>query len=708
MSEFSNQTIIERAVIKRMDGSELNLMDPDQGNTPFFRLIMRESMFDPSVSGTLFVQDKKEYGETLNFVGGEIFEITIKTPITEADEDLEFPNDPLGLVSEDNLIQNLKFYIHRVQHLTDDATLRIDAEKGPGTMWNLDFGPYELTYFNKTDAPFYGGEFIGKIADEDGEGLLNYFADKYFNPTASDFNSSQEPMDIEPTSNSIWLKGNNATYPAGRRTPHLELGRLINYVVESSVSESNPSAVNYMFWQDLNKWHFRSIDSLINLQTSPRTYKINTDKNGKDVILNFRISKLLDQSELINCDAYKSFYTHVEPNHDDPYTDYMPVNDKLKRERIDYDYTIDYDSWSHIESNPVLPDFLQYENVNGNEIHDDINGWFSVDEYNDQNPTKLDYYGNDNHKNTMKCWQTNFDQTDLDYELLKKIRTNVIIPAKTNYDLYVKKRLLKEKWNVYKYSLCCDKQTIAGAPGGSGSRILGYITGFERFEEEDEATETNVRPRDVWKYNWVPVEMWPREEVSNLSDLESGITYEIVAEEGPFTIIKMPTEEGVTLEAWNLNELNNEWLPGGVDDEPYLDQTYQGPGYNVLNQVFQQGGLGGDEIDGIPEQVKSQYYIPIGGELVFNTGYLNPETPDNSNTPLNLTIVNESYIRVKGQVVELFELPTDLSIIGKTGAEGSTAGPSESIYVFNAENAVDGNCYPSVLGEIDEDTDGLG
>ena len=448
MSEFSNQTIIERAVIRKIDGSELNLMTKDQGNTPFFRLIMRESMLDPSVSGTLFIQDKGGYGEKINFVGGEIFELTIKTPLTEADQDLEFPNDSLGLVSEDNLVQNLRFYIHRVQNLTDDATLQIDAEAGPATMWNLDFGPYELLYFNKTDAAFYDKEFIGKIADEEGAGLLNYFADRYFNPNASVYSSSQEPMDIEPTTNSIWFKGNNATYPQGRRTPHLELGRLINYVVENSVSANNVNAVNYMFWQDLNKWHFRSVDSLIREQASPRTYKISADKSGKDKILNFRVTKQLDQSELINSDAYKSFYTHVEPNHDDPYADYMPVNDKIKRERIEYDYTVDYESWNHIEANPVLPDFLQYDDSNSNEIHDNINGWFSIDEYSDQHSTKFDYYKNDNHKNTMKCWQTNFDQTDLDYQLLKKIRNGVVLPAKTNYDLYVRKRLLKEKWNV--------------------------------------------------------------------------------------------------------------------------------------------------------------------------------------------------------------------------------------------------------------------
>ena len=507
-------------------------------------------------------------------------------------------------------------------------------------------------------------------------------------------------MDIEPTTNSIWFKGNNATYPQGRRTPHLELGRLINYVVENSVSANNVNAVNYMFWQDLNKWHFRSVDSLIREQASPRTYKISADKSGKDKILNFRVTKQLDQSELINSDAYKSFYIHVEPNHDDPYTDYMPVNDKIKKERIDYDYTVDYESWNHIEANPVLPDFLQYDDSNSNEIHDNINGWFSIDEYSDQHSTKFDYYKNDNHKNTMKCWQTNFDQTDLDYQLLKKIRNGVVLPAKTNYDLYVRKRLLKEKWNVYKYSICCDKQAVEVGEGGvGGARILGYITGFERYSLPGDTAggePQNNAVREIWKYNWVPVEMWPTEEVSNQEEVEGGITYdnqgntyEIIAQEGPFTVIKIPQQSGVTLEAYNLNELANEWTRNtGL-------ASYLGPGYNQFHLQAVNGLY--DRIiehDPINETVQAQFYMPVGGMLEW--------TNQTIDIPENLTAVGECKFNVEGQLVELFEIPSDLNVLGQTGAEGTTAGPSESVYLFNTENAVDGYCLPCILGEYSE------
>jgi hypothetical protein len=701
MTEFSNQTNIDRAIIKKIDGYEFNLLSRDQGNTPFFRLIMKESMLDPSVSGTLFVQDKGTYGEKINFVGGEIFEMTITTPLTDADSNLEFPNDPLGLVSEENLTQNLRFFIHRVQTITDEATTQIDAEKGPSTMWVLELSPYELTYFNKTDVPFYGGEFIGKIADEDGEGLLNYLADRYFNPESSEFSSAQESMDIEPTTNAIWFKGNNATYPDGRMSSHLELGRLINYVTENSVSENNVNAVNYMFWQDLNRWHFRSINSLINTQQSPRTYKISLDKNSKSNLQNFGVTKQLDQSELLNTNSYKSFYIHKEPNFDDIYGDYMPLNENIKQKRIEYDYTVDNANIEHIEAYPVLPDSLKYEETNSNEIVDDITGWFSLGEYNDQSPTKFDGYKSQNYKNSMKCWQTNFDQTDLNYEVLRKIRTKVILPAARNYATYTRKRLLKEKWNVYKYAICCDKQQVSTTAGGA--RILGCITGFERYSlPEDTAGDGGAyRVRDIWKYNWVPVEMWPTDEVSNQNELEDGIvyndegnTYELVGQQGPFTVVKLPQEPGVTLEAYNLNELTNQW-----DQYDFVGPGYLGPGYNVVHLQTVNGLYDRSfENDPINETVQSQFYMPVGGKLIRGEPQVN--------SPINITYVAECRFEANNQLVELFEIPNELSILGKTGPSGTTEGPSESIYIFNTENAVDGTCLPCILGEYTEGQEG--
>lgn len=682
---FPNQTIIDRAVIRKIDGSEINLLDQNQGNTPFFRMIMKESMFEPMLSGTLFVQDKKSSGENLNFVGGEIFEISVKTPLSGSDAELEFTNDKLGLVSEDNLYQNMRFYIFRVKSLTDEASMEIDSEVGPSTMWNLDFGPYELIHSGKTDKPPIE-EFIGKIASEDDDGLVNYLAERYFSPT--ELSTCQEPMDIEPTLNSIWFKGNHASYPYGKDNPYLELGRLMNYISENSVSGENTNAVNYLFWQDLKKWHFRSVESLIKEQDgSARTYKVSIDKTGKDKVQNFRMVKQIDQSELLNSNAYKSFYVNVEPNYDDVYSDYMPTNDKLLKSRIDYDYITDYESWSHIEANPVLPSSLEYTDGNSDELHDDVYGWFNLGEYNNQHPTKFDYLDNDNNKNDTQAWQTNFDITDLDAEVLKKIRFDVINPAEENYESYARKRLLKEKWNVYKYSVCCEKQPTQQV--GGTSRLLGYITGAERYELETDS-ETGTR-RDIWKYNWVPVEIWLTEELGNTAEIyDEESELEIVADQGPFTVIKIPQDEGVTLEAYNVNEINN-----GVRSEvPGQDPVYLGPGYNKNNQVV--GSVSTDEYG----RLYSSHYVPVGFSVQFRLDSINeldPNEEPQDQLEVNRTSFGNCKFIHAGHVVEIFETPINLSILEK----GENA--SDTINLFNVENVFDGDCRPCLLdSEIEE------
>lgn len=675
---FPNQTIIERAIIRKIDGSELDLLSRNQGNTPFFKLMMRESLFDPMVIGTLFVQDKGGFGEKLNFVGGEIFEIDVRTPLSDED-DLEFPNDSLGRITEGNLFQSLRFYIHKVRSLTDEGTLMIDSEKGPATMWDLELAPYEMVYFNKTDAPLYEGEFIGKIAGENG--FVDYLADKYFSPSSSPYSSAREDMDIEPTGNSIWFKGNAINYPWSKKNSYLELGQIMNHLSENSVSEDNVSAANYLFWQDLVGWHFRSVNSLIDSQDGSRKYKVSFDKAGKDKMQSFRISKQIDQSELLNSDAYKAFYTCIEPNYEDVYGDYMPTQRKLKKQRIEYDYRTDYDRWSHVESNPVLPESLDYEDTNSNEKTENIYGWFNLGEYNDQMPTKFDYVDNDSYKNSMKAWQTMFDITDLDAEVLKKIRNEVILPAKENYTLYANTRLIKEKWNVYKYSICCDKQAVqAVETGGGGARILGWITGFERFTlPEDDAGVV----RKIWKYTWKPVEIWPKDEIENLDELDAGVTYDVVAKNGPFAVVTIPQPEGITLEAWNLNELNNNNAPNDLD----LLFEYLGPGLNNFHLL----GYDETQVD-IEGNLASYHYMPVGGILSI-------ADPDIS--AINATNYKSCSLTHSGQLIELFEVPNQLSILQKI--EGTEEDPlRENVYVFNVENSIDGECVPCILGALEE------
>lgn len=756
---FPGQTIIERAVIRKINGDEINLLSLNQGNVPFFRFNARESMFEPMLRGTLFVQDKSDLGESINLTGSEIFEISIRTPETPADG-----NWSSG-VDQEQLTQNLRFHVFRVRSLTDEATVEIDQEEGPATMWALDLGPYEMISLNKTDASLYGKEFIGPIADEDGKGIVNFLADRYFNPSSTDFSSAQREMDIEPTVNAVWLKGSNASYPYGKDNPFLDLGRLMNYISEYAVSSENVSAVNYLFWQDFQGWRFRSIDSLIRDQEgASRSYKVSIDKTGKDKLNVFRMNKKIDQLELLNSSAYKSFYINTEPNYDDPYSSYMPTLERLKKERIEYDYFTDYDKWSHIERYPVLPASLELDEKNSNEMHDDVFGWFEVGEYNNQYPTKFDIYKNSNNKSSLKAWQTNFDITDLDYDLLKQIRTEIVLPATISYLKYLRKRLLKEKWNVYKYSICCEEQPVQAVVAGSSERELGYIVGFELLPQNLFGTPSG-RNEAKWKYFWTPVEIWETEQIlldwpgietdPGLTGRGAPIRWKsegIFVPEGNTLNVdysELTVVRGLTLgevpsvfEAWNINELLNNTTtnqgtlpqdqredtgPDGTREYLYagnfpdqnddsLSNSYIGPGLNSknvdANYGYNASFIRPDDIN-LPEGQDPENFtnttnwkiIPIGGMLDFGFTFGNGPDGEFIGNDTDL-FYPEGSIEIGrfvciGQVVEIFKWSRDQ--LRNAGVSGN----QEFIYVFNEQNAIDSSPYNPFTMRLDMLSGGL-
>ena len=118
--------------------------------------------------------------------------------------------------------------------------------------------------------------FVGKIAsgeedDDENQGLVQYLADKFFNP--NDTGNSSKEMDIEPTSNSVWLKRNHMLYPFRKQVQQMSPIQLMYYVTERAVSEDNPNATNYLFWQDFDQWHFRSVNSIIKNEQPPMTFE---------------------------------------------------------------------------------------------------------------------------------------------------------------------------------------------------------------------------------------------------------------------------------------------------------------------------------------------------------------------------------------------------------------------------------------------------
>jgi hypothetical protein len=245
-NKLPTQITIEKAVLAKMESPETryDLLSEENGTPPFRGVVFNESLFEPSVTGKIFIEDKNSFGELFNITGYEILEMTIKS-------------------FDEETSQDFKFHVGEVSEISDSASTTIDGFGGPSTVYTIELQPFEVEYFNTEEAIPEGSSFIGKIADDEGKGLVNNLALRYFSPESTEFSSARKEMDIEPTLNSIWNKKEQAAYPYSKFTGKPHLMQYMNYLTENAISKDNANAANYLFWQDLDQWHFRSIDSLI-------------------------------------------------------------------------------------------------------------------------------------------------------------------------------------------------------------------------------------------------------------------------------------------------------------------------------------------------------------------------------------------------------------------------------------------------------------
>ena len=224
---------ILRAKIVKPNGVEINLKNADSTVTIFNELTIEEDIFKAGLEGTLLFEESSQIGEMLPLIGGEQLLLDVETPNVE------------------NSNKSLKLYVHGVTPLVDEVN---DLMRGNirTQQWLVEFGSYENVYSNYTvDAIFEddSNNFVGKIAasdeDEDETGLVQYLAEKFFDP--NDTGNSSEEMDIEPTSNSVWLKKNHMLYPFRKQVQQMSPINLMNYVAEKAVPENNTNATNYLF-----------------------------------------------------------------------------------------------------------------------------------------------------------------------------------------------------------------------------------------------------------------------------------------------------------------------------------------------------------------------------------------------------------------------------------------------------------------------------
>jgi hypothetical protein len=513
---------------------------------------------------------------------------------------------------------------------------------------------------------------------ESGPGLVNELAKKYFNTGSTEFSTSNKDMEIESTKNNIWLKNEQLMYPWSKETEPPSLLQLMSNLAENAVDESG-SGCNFLFWQDFDGWHFKSVNKIIDeYENIPYgdayeradikdkgIYHIIMGVSSKDEfvergdpkILSFMSSDEYQHYDFWQNGVYSSFYEHIKPNYSDPYFDYLPFDKSHKRNTIKYNYHSDAVKWPMIEKYAFLPDTIKTVNHTTVEVHDENNlyGYFSTP-YNTQNPYHHNLTKNDKSNNVL--WQTMFDQTDLSINRVKAIRKDLNITVKDQ--LYgmedVKAQETKqEKWNVYRHSICCDKLEERN------DEFLAVIDDAVLIQDDDRG--------GIYEYSWREVEIWPTENIYGYTgDVEPEILTE---DDSPLSVVVIPNGrrgvagDDIGIGAFNINELMN--VKQG-------DNVFVGPGVNAAD---------GDEDEGGNNYPEAFQMMPVGG--YFSAG--------ESSCPTN----GDQGLEWRKHIVNMYRLPMESLKVTVPNAVNEETFEPEELYFFDVQNAHDGMC-----GECEE------
>jgi hypothetical protein len=705
---------VSKIYIQKMSsGEKYHIVDggEETGNMGSLLLTLRidESILNSVITGNVIIKNPGKALEKFKVSGqDEIIHIEMKTPHLEGSEQvLEFcivsvnefgqgadTTGKLGGGIKDNKMQ-LHFMSCEPMYL--DIS---DWKGGEGELFNQDM--FMKIASKGVDLGAFG-DWLGLNVEG---GLVNAIAPKYFEGKNGWVCGKQkEGMDIENTHNGIWLKTNSQLYPWGKETNSMTLMQLMKNMAENAIDE-NETWCNYVFYHDFDKWHFKSIKKMVeenknaiprgkdagDIQTTSRAVygikdggssKEESDTGDPKIMSSKSVIASANHLKLWKDGAYASYYYHVEPDYSDPYNYYMDTAAVHKNKYVSYEYHRDWEekSWNTftVEKFKFLPEIIKTvidtekpnKNLKFRNIPE-VYGYFE-NAYNSKNPhNKYDFLSSRQGNGSLGkrndiMWQSMSDQTNLKLATIKTIQQDIIGPTRENYLEYIFKKNLKEKWNVYRHTICCDKID-------EKRQFLAVIDDAKLIQENGKG--------GIYEYSWREVEMWPKQYI-NEGEEEGEVQAEIVSHpDAPITIAVVPESRGglkgvmsdeennITGKdgAYNINELLNHQVG---------DDVYTGPGINAA-EIEESYPDGNDYPDG-------HQMMPVGGYWKIG------------DDPCLMREEGEMYGEFWKHIVEMNVIPADMletiSPIKPDPEEDMVdIETPDRIYFFDVQNAHDGLC----------------
>ena len=443
------------------------------GTNPLVSFTLNENMFSPLMTGTMIIRDTGEWLRTYSVKPSDEIIINLNAKSVSGD------------LNRDRQESNIKNYslVFEVTNVKNTITLSSDEYQSDSeTIKALTIEFISKSVLNKEflSSLLENENFIGPIYSN----TVEKFTLKGTEPTKvqlKGFNDYiQEKFNIRINGDRTWnycyLKKNNVSYPWGKIKGQPTILQTLQYLAENAVSFKNNSAVNYLFWQDLNGYNFKCINSLIeNDQTSETlVFNIGGGQFSPSTIHAFETISEFDNLDLLNSNVYFSWYERIIPNYKDPYLDFIDTSLGLSRQNIVFDIKDEYNKFSHIEQNSLLTGSLSgntlYSNLSQSQrTDDDIYGFYSKNRYNTPFAQTWEYLGlSADTRLSNVVWQNQYDLDDEVYPQIlyaydKLIKKSLII----NREKYTKLKNIKRKWEVYRCSICCTDQI-----GGTTDQLI--------------------------------------------------------------------------------------------------------------------------------------------------------------------------------------------------------------------------------------------
>jgi hypothetical protein len=490
-------------------------------------------------------------------------------------------------------------------------------------------------------------------------------------------------------------------------------------VAEYACYENNPNAVNFFFWEDLDNWNFRSIESLIEQQQNDIKWNFEptTDENNLNAVVQFEVINAISPIRLLESGAFTGEYVRVKPKWGDIYSDFLDTNGQLNKSLFRYRFVNERNNWKQISSAGYGVDSYNDATSNTLRMVDTNFGYYSVPYNSSENPW-WNYYDNYNSYSgdvslenepdrlTDRYWKAQFDFCELPGSWLKKIYKKVKFPLIYNRTLYGEKKRIKKQWEVFKNNVCCIKpvpETFFAVLTGA-KKVYGSDGGLTAtIEQGGSPVKVGKDSTGVWKYTWSEIEFWPRDQAEFV--LSSGASKIIEFEDNsfPFVFVKpQGAAEGKTpptnnrsllpdTRAFNLNEILNSRIPNDFEFEKY-NTIMSNPG--VSDAI----GITGDKSI-ITSYPKNFTTMPVGKFRIMDT-----TCPPNFSDD-GTTVNSDDSFYFGGRIVQMYRIPRK-TLTGIQGitlpydsfkyydefySESKTV-PMEDLYLFDVENAHDGLC----------------